>query len=206
MVKKIICLIAVLLLAFSFSVSAKEEFLVHGKDDLSSLLNMSTSEIDTYCKENNITYFAVNRDNTKQIKRIEYEDEFSKEVKDLSILTDGQIWSMASELSGFPDVLGNLVYDGRGDYKFLKTEHKTKDSGGEYVITQFVTVKDSKKITLSFYTAANADREYIDSVLEEQFPEEKNYKSLISVGIILFFLMALGATLLIIRDLKNNKD
>jgi hypothetical protein len=202
--KKIICLVTVLVIVFSFAGCKDSEFLVHGKDDLSAIINMSESEIDAYCEENNITYFAVNADNTKQIKRIEVMDEFAKEVKDLNILTDVQICEMAPELSTFSDALGEVVY--RGEYKLLKTEYKTKDNGGEYVITQFVTVKNSKRITLSFCTEANIDREYIDDVLEEQFSEEFDYRPLVNAGAIVFFLIAVVSAVLILRDVKNNNN
>ena len=44
---------------------------------------MDAGEIKYYFEQNNITYFAINRDNTKQIKRIEFVDEFSKKAVDL---------------------------------------------------------------------------------------------------------------------------
>ena len=84
--KKIICILSVLLLVFCVTVSANEDFLVYGEDDIEffcKTFDMDAGEIKYYFEQNNITYFAINRDNTKQIKRIEFVDEFSKKAVDL---------------------------------------------------------------------------------------------------------------------------
>jgi hypothetical protein len=144
--KKIICLVAIFVLCFCFSVSAEGEFLVYGEDDIELFcraFDMDDCEIVDYVNENNITYLAINRDNTKQIKRSETVDAFSKKVVDFNVLADDEIKNLANEISGFENSKGEVV-TARG-YKLLKSELKTKDSGGEYVLTQFVTVKNSKK-------------------------------------------------------------
>lgn len=204
MVKKIVCLVAVFVLCFSISVCAEDELLVYGKDDLTAVLNMTENEIAVYCEQNNITYFAVNNNNTKQVKKTETLDAFSKKTVDFSAMDDEEIVSLEKELSGFENAKGEVV--SLNGYKLLKCELKTSDSGGEYVLTQFVTVKNAKKITLSFYTADSADRGYIDGVLDEQFPKEKNLKPIVIAGVVIFSVMALGALLLVIKDLRTKGD
>ncbi len=207
MLKKIICLVAIFVLCFCFSVSAEGEFLVYGEDDIELFcraFDMDDCEIVDYLNENNITYLAINRDNTKQIKRSETVDAFSKKVVDFNVLADDEIINLANEISGFENSKGEVV-TARG-YKLLKSELKTEDSGGEYVLTQFVTVKNSKKIILSFYTASEQSRDYIGTVLEEQFPKEKDFKPLVIVGTVAFSLAVLVVLALIILELRKKHD
>ena len=198
---------AIFVLCFCFSVSAEGEFLVYGEDDIELFcraFDMDDCEIVDYVNENNITYLAINRDNTKQIKRSETVDAFSKKVVDFNVLADDEIINLANEISGFKNSKGEVV-TARG-YKLLKSELKTEDSGGEYVLTQFVTVKNSKKIILSFYTASEQSRDYIDAVLEEQFPKEKDFKPLVIVGTVAFSLAVLVVLGLIILELRKKHD
>ncbi len=203
--KKITCLIAVLAVIFSLSVFAEEEFLVYGQDDIERIcqaLDMNDCDIKYYCEENNITYLAVNPDNTKLIKRVEITDEFSKRIVDLSILSDENIKTLSYELSHFSDASGSVVaHDG---FKLLKYELKTADD--EYYLTTFITVKDSKRITLSFYTDIGSDREYIDSIVKEQFKAETNYKPLVIAGVGIFALLSAVIAVLIIKELRKKED
>lgn len=206
-VKKILCFIVAFALCFSFSVLAEEEFAVYGEDDIELFcraFDMDDCEIVDYVNENNITYLAINRDNTKQIKRSEIVDAFSQKVVDFNVLADDKIKNLANEISGFENSKGEVVTI-RG-YKLLKSELKTEDSGGEYVLTQFVTVKNSKKIILSFYTASNADRAYIEDALKEQFPQERNFKPVAIVGTVAFSLAIVVALVLIIAEFRKKED
>lgn len=207
MVKKILCFIVAFALCFSISVSAEEEFVVYGEDDIELFcraFDMDDCEIVDYVNENNITYLAINRDNTKQIKRSEIVDAFSQKVVDFNVLADDKIKDLANEISGFENSKGEVVTI-RG-YKLLKSELKTSDSGGEYVLTQFVTVKNAKKITLSFYTASNADRAYVEDALKEQFPKERNFKPIAIVGTVAFSLAIAVALVLIIAEFRKKED
>lgn len=204
--KKIICLIAVLTVVFSFTVTAKDEFLVYGEDDteqLCQILKMDENDISAYCKENNITYLAVNADNTKQIRRIEVADKFSQEVMDLSLLKDSEILSLKGELSGFEDVEAKVVK--QADYKLLKVELLSNDSGGKYVLTQYTTVKAGKRIVLVFLTEGDSDRGYINDVLATQFKAAANYKPYVIIGVALFAFVGLVVLALIIKDLRKEK-
>lgn len=206
-VKKILCFIVAFALCFSFSVLAEEEFAVYGEDDIELFcraFDMDDCEIVDYVNENNITYLAINRDNTKQIKRSEIVDAFSQKVVDFNVLADDKIKDLANEISGFENSKGEVVTI-RG-YKLLKSELKTSDSGGEYVLTQFVTVKNSKKIILSFYTASNADRAYVEDALKEQFPKERNFKPIAIVGTVAFSLAVVTAVVLIIAEFRKKED
>lgn len=206
-IKKVIALVAVLVFVFSFTAFADDELYVYGEDDLEYLceaLNMDDCDISYYCETNNITYLAVNRDNTKQIKRSEVVDSFSQKVVDLAVLEDSEILSIAKQISGFEESEGRVIKV--NDVKLLKTEMKTNDSGGEYVLTQFVTVKNSKKITLSFYTSANSDRLYIEQSLNEQFPKDKDFTPWFIGGVVVLSLAIAAVVVLIVLDFKKKED
>ncbi len=207
MIKKIICFIAVLLLCCSFSVLAESEFLVYGQDDIEHFCNafdMNDCDIAYYVSQNNITYLAINRDNTKQIKRSEIADAFSRRIVDFSVLDDSEILNLTKEISGFENSKGQVVTV--NGVKFLKSELKTKDSGGEYVLTQFVTVKNAKKITLSFFTAGDGDRAYIKTVLNEQFPKEKDFTPWLIGGTVVLSIAILVVIVLIILEFRKKED
>ena len=204
MLKKIICLIAVLAVMLSVSVYAKDEFLVYGQDDLERIcqaLDMNDCDIKDYCEENNITYLAVNPDNTKLIKRVEIADEFSKRIVDLSVLSDENIQTLSYELSRISDAKGSIIAtDG---YKLLKYELKSADD--KYYLTTFVTVKNSKRITLSFYTDVGSELGYIDAVVSEQFKADTNYKPFIIVGIALFAVIGAVLLVLIVKEFRKKE-
>jgi hypothetical protein len=206
-IKKIICLICALLLCCSVTVLADSEFLVYGEDDIDifcQAFDMDAGEIKYYLSQNNITYLAINGDNTKQIKRNEITDAFSQKVVDFSVLEDSEILNLANQISGFENSKGQVVTV--GDIKLLKTEVKTKDSGGEYVLTQFVTVKGGKKITLSFFTAGDGDRAYIETVLKEQFPKEKDFTPFLIGGTVALSIAILVVIVLIILEFRKKED
>ncbi|MBR2489690.1 MAG: hypothetical protein IKB45_04380, partial [Clostridia bacterium] len=76
MFKKIVLIISILCMFFSFTVCAEEkEFTLKagdefytsetGKAKVCEILGFSEKEFDDYCTQNNIIYLAVNTDNTK---------------------------------------------------------------------------------------------------------------------------------------------
>lgn len=208
-IKKITCLIAVLAVMLSVSVYAHDEFLVYGQDDIEGIcqaLNMEAGEINDYCKENNITYLAVNPANTKQIRKTVIKDAFSQKIGNLSVLSDKDILCLSGQLSSVENAIGEVVT--RNSQKFLKIEVKSTDSGGEYILTQYVTVADSQKTVLSFYTDTKEDTAYIDEVFNSQFVEKNTVKYIVVAGVAVFSLLAIAVLALIVRDIllkRNNK-
>ena len=199
--KKTICLLALSLLLV-FNVTAAEDFLVFGEQtgEVANVLGMTDKELETFCKENKITYLAVNKDNTKQIRKAEFADEFSKKIVDISILEDQEILEFSSLLSTFQSAKGVVVEP--NNRKFLKVELDTTDSGGKYYLTQYVTVCDAQKTILTFYTADGQDKSYIDDVFESQFPQKTDYKPYIIIGVIVFTLIGAVVAVLIIKELR----
>ncbi len=206
MLKKITVLFTFFCLLFSFTVSANEEFMVYGEDNgkMKVILGMSDKELEEYIAKNKITYFAINGNNTKQIKRTEFTDSFSKKAVDLSVLGDAEIFELSEDISGFSNAKGEII--NYADFKFLKFSLGTKDSGGEYTLTQYITVKNAQNIVLSFYTASGENEDYIEKMFREQFKSEVDYKPfIVVVGVILFSLIAVVIVVLIIKDLKKKE-
>lgn len=200
--KKAICLFVICVL-FVFNVTAAEDFLIYGEQtgEVAKALGMTESEVQTFCEQNKINYLAVNKDNTKQVRKAEFSDEFSKKIIDISVLEDDKILEFSSLLTTFGSVKGEVVK--HDDMKFLKVELETTDSGGKYSLTQYVTVSNSQKTVLTFYTADGQDKSYIDEVFESQFPTQTDYKPYIIIGVVLFALMGAAVAVLIIKELRQ---
>lgn len=211
MIKKIICVLASFICLFSvnaFALQVDKDFYVYGQQDaqLCEVIGMTESELKEYCKTNNITFLAVNKTNTKQIRKTEIKDDFSKKAGDFSAFKDEQILDLTEELTGFSNVKGTVFES--GGQKFLKTEVKTTDSGGEYIITKYITVADAVKITLTFYTDAKEDTDYIEEVFSSQFKASNTvsaFKVITVVGIALFSALALVVLVAIIKDTFTKK-
>lgn len=210
MYKKFIVIISVLVLLFSVNVSAlkvSDDFYVYGKQtkELSKIFNMTEAELENYCKQNNITFLAADKENARQIRKTEITDDFSKKIVSFSALDDSEILLLAGDISGFSDTKGEVI--NKNGEKYLKTEVKTKDSGGEYLLTQYVTVENSVKTVLSFYTAKDVSTDYIEKVFSsESGSKTLALKVIVALGIALFSAFALAILGLIIKDTFFKKE
>lgn len=216
MFKKFICVIfsVILLLQLpALALKTDSEFSVYGEDseDVANILDISVSELESYCEENSITYLAVNNENTKQIRLTKTETDFSNKVGNLSHLGDDTILTLAQE-SLIPDgVMGQVVT--KGEQKFIKIEAQTSDSGGEFILTEYITAADKKLYTLSFYTAVGEDTDYIDDVFltfsedgfytETESESRSPYEYVIFAAIILLAVAVVFIIITIIKDIKK---
>ena len=116
-------------------------------------------------------------------------------------MKNGDILKLQDNLSAVQGVSGTIVE--KDNSKYLKVEAKTQDSGGEYVLTQYVTVKDGKKHTLSFYTASDESRDYIENIFNSQFKGKNTLETVAILGICVFVGVAIVVTVLIIKDIKK---
>lgn len=209
MLKKIlICVIALMVMLISV-VSALEigdEFYLYGKDNqkIAQSFSMTDSELKKYCAENGITLLAVNKDNTKQIREITTTNDFSKTVKNLAVLSDSEIEKLAPDLCGIENAKGKVIE--KNTYKYLKIEVKGKDSGGEYILTRYITVKNSEIISLNFYTSANLSTDYCDEIFNSQFKGTGGLKVIITVLLALLFGVVATLSVMIVRDLNKPKE
>ena len=214
MLKRLICFIfafCTILNISVFALNTSNEFLVLGEDTekICDVLKLTEKELSNICKENYITYFAINKNNTKQIKLTEKETEFSKKIGNLTHLSDDTALILTEEALIPEGVSGQVV--NKNGQKFVKTEVETNDSGGKFIITNFITVSDKKLYTLSFYTNSSLDTSYIEDIFEtfneDGFYNEKEASSpiiyVIWIGIILLIISAAFIIYTIVKDIKN---
>lgn len=203
MFKKIFAFIIVCF-AFCFTVLAKSDLYVFPDDavQIAEVLNMTEESLKLYCDENNVTYLAVNSDNTKQIRKTETVDAVSEKILSLSCFSDSEILGFSKELSGF-DATGEVIE--QNGLKFLKIELQTEDGGGKYILTQYITIENSKKTVLTFYTADGVSRNYVQNIFEEQFAQNEHYTALIIAAAVILIAVAVVVTLLIIKELKKKQ-
>lgn len=223
--KKFILTIFIVCLAFSFNVSAKKieyindlkpqgEFYNYPEqaDKAAKALGMDKFELRQYCLQNGVVYFAVDKDNTKQIKVTVETTDFSNSVINISGLSNDSITALIPDITGIENAKGEVITkDGQ---KFVKTQFKTEDSGGEYILTQYFTVANRTNIVLSFYTEKSLELDYIDKTFESfsspLFITEKNDKSaaiesVVLVTAVIFGIACVVITFTIIRDIKKDK-
>lgn len=197
--------LAVMLVSVVSALEIGNEFYLYGRDDkkLASTLSMTEEELSDYCKENDITLLAANKDNSKQITEITRQTEFSKTVKNLAVLKNDEILSLTYQLCGFEDVKGKVIE--KDAYKYLKIEVKSEDSGGEYVLTQYITVKGGKAVTLSFYTQNGIDTDYVDKIFNSQFKNVSATKGWLTAALAALLGVCAVLSVMIVRDLKAPK-
>ena len=140
-------------------------FSIYGTDntDIAQILNITESELQSYCGEKTV-YLALNRENTKQIRIYETQNDFTNSVINISDLSNDKITDLLPEIIGIDDVKGEVI-DKNGQ-KFIKTQLRSSDSGGDYIITEYITVAGRKSYVLSFYTDIDADTDYIEKTFE----------------------------------------
>lgn len=226
LIKKFILTIIVAVLLFSFNVSAKKyeivkslkpqgEFYVYGEqnDKLAKILSMDVNSLDSYCHQNNVHYLAVNADNTKQIKVTSSVTDFSNSVINISGLSNDSITALIPDITGVEGAKGEVI--NKDGQKFIKTQFKTSDSGGEYILSQYFTVADKSTIVLSFYTKSGLDTDYIektfDSFTSPLFITDTDESANSPIGIVLliaagiFGIACVVILITILRDIKKEK-
>ena len=90
-------------------------------------------------------------------------------------------------------------------YKYLKIEVKGKDSGGEYNLTQYITVKGGKSVVLSFYTSGGKDTSYTEDIFNSQFSNIGATKTWLTVALAFVLGLCVVLCVMIVRDLKPPK-
>lgn len=145
----------------SFSISVPKAYTYaysdESKSEIAEKLNMTDKEITDYFKQNHIEFFALNGDNTEQIRVCVYEDDFSKEVGDFSVLSNDGLVSVAKKMIEGTN-LNYSVCSNKG-INYIKLFETLKDSGGEYTATEFVTVSGGKVYNISFNNSGTSFKE-----------------------------------------------
>lgn len=200
--------------AEDITLNAGKDFLVYsnGGDngEIAAALNMESEELSAYISENNIEYFAVNKENTVQIKLTVNVTEFSSSVSNLSNLSDGNIESLLPELTGINGIRGEVL-DKNGQ-KFAKIQLSSSDSGGDYAVTEYITAAKKKLYVLSVSVSSDGDGELADKAFAAfdctDFNRVKTKKSyygyVVLTAIILLVSVCAYIVFTLIRDIKND--
>jgi len=192
----------------NFSKAYKED----SKGDIAEKFNMSEKELETYFDENNIELLAVNDDLTEQIKVSIYEDDFSKSVENISRLGDDDIASIAEKMVDDTNIKYD-IYRVNG-ITYIKLTENRKDSGGNYVATQFITVSSGKLYNISFNNAGEALIDDFYGVIGSFKIETKNelsVKTIVLTVVFAVFIAVFCAVIVvmilgIIKDKKKAKE
>ena len=199
----------------NISLNAGSEFYVYGEESAKAAetLGLSEKELSYYCKENSIEYLAVNKDNSKQVRLTVGHNDFTNSVVNISGLSNDKITSILPQIIGIEGIKGEII--NKNGQKFIKTELRTSDSGGEYILTEYITVADKQSYVLSFYTDANTDTDYIEKTFEsytspyfvnDNAGGNNTLQHIILAAIIIFVIASVIIVLTIIKDLKKNKE
>ena len=200
--------------AEDITLNAGKDLLVYtaGGDNgkIAAALNIDGEELSSYISENNVEYFAVNKENTVQIKLTVNITEFSSSVSNLSNLSDGNIESLLPEITGIDGIRGEVL-DKNGQ-KFAKIQLSSNDSGGDYAVTEYITAAQKKLYVLSVSTAADESSDYADKAFSSLDCSDFNrvkakkgyYGYIVLVAIILLVFVCAYIVFTLIRDIKND--
>jgi len=224
LIKKIFLIITIAVLSIGFTVNAAEpvsldlpeEFYIHSKkpEKVAEILNLKEKELSDYCMNNSILFLAVNGDNSKQIRVSVGENEFSNSVVNISNLSDDKISYLAPDIAGIEGIRGKTV--NLNGQKFLVIQTKSKDSGGEYILTQYITVAARQIVVLSFYNDLSVDTGYIENVFKSFsspiFIDDNSEARinvmliLVPIAFIVFLIACVGLAVSVILDIKKHKE
>lgn len=179
------------------------------KGRVAQITGMSEEELDRYCDENEITFLAVNRDNSKQVRITVSSTDFSKSVGNLSALSDEKIAGIMPLVTS--SSFGETVKkDGQ---KFVKTVSVSNDSGGKYTVIRYYTVAADNLYVLSFFTEYGVDTDYAETAFKtfsqdgfNRLSDEKKAESdsrIIATAAAVFVLLTGYIVFTLIKDIKR---
>ncbi len=185
---------------FTFSANA---------DEVCKIVGQSKEELRNYCTLEGILFLAVNEKNTKQIKVSCKKTTFSESVGNISLLSETEIEEIATVLvKNLSDV--SIEIKDKNSQKFIRTQQTLKDSGGEYIQVNYITVADESIYTLSFYTSGEESVDYVSSVFasfdcDEFLNYNGSHKTTGVAATIIISLIGLWILYTLVRDIRNDK-
>lgn len=198
----------------NISLNAGSEFYVYGEESAKAAetLGMSEKELSYYCKENSIEYLAVNKDNSKQIRLTVGHNDFTNSVVNISGLSNDKITSILPQIIGIEGIKGEII--NKNGQKFIKTELRTSDSGGEYILTEYITVADKQSYVLSFYTDIDANNDYADIIfqtynssvfIDEQKQSGGVWQYILPAATVIFAAISVSIAITLIIDIRKKR-
>lgn len=185
---KIICILVILICAFSLTAGAtstafeiqlsKDYNTLYQGDDPSPMakrLGMEKKELQDYMKDNGVLLIAVSKDRSKQVRIIEEKTEFSSLAEDISALDEEALNNLSQRLTSNQN--SEFQYVTNNKRKYIKFSDVLSDSGGSYVMTQYITIKNGRFYKLCFYNSGELQDDEADAVFNQfKLSEKKEAK------------------------------
>lgn len=222
--KKIVSAFLILCLIFNITVFAEESFNLKLKGEfytyeenpkkVEEILKISQNDLKEIFEKGTL-YLAVNKKNTKQIRITQSQNNFTYSIVNISNLTDDKIKALLPQITGIEGIKGEVI--NKDGQKFIKTVLRSTDSGGDYVLTEYITVADKKSYVLSFYTDIDENTDYIDETFDSFdsklfFSDEEgkvgllNYVLPVLTVVFAVFAVVIGITLIFDMRKKRKEE
>mgnify|MGYP003291553725 CR=1 FL=1 len=193
-----------------FDIKVPKDFtdVYYGNDvtEVAEILGIGNKELSKTLKDNNIIYFAVSPDKSTQIRVSCAEDDFAKKLGDINNLSQKETKNLFKSLK-----VGNnadFKTDKSNGRNYIRSCEVLKDSGGEYTVTQYITVLNGKSYYLTCYNNGSKTSKEVEKIFQG-FSIEDTYKNLIitryvvAASIILFMLICVAMAVGIFKKLRK---
>ena len=195
--------------SLEYNISPDDSFIaVNRGDDLtqiSSELDMTADELNTYFNQNGIEYFAISKDTKAQIKISTFSNDFSKQVVDISLLDDAALEEFAKTF----DVNSDSIIE-NNDRKFICVKSSEKSGENTYTVTQYITIFNNQMVYFTGYNPGENTTSEITAAFdtfELNTPSDNInlYLALIISGIVVFSVVGVVMIIGIIK-LRNSRE
>ncbi len=163
--KRFIIITAVLCLAFSITAGAYAydfnmdidsgfsvltEDLINSNEEYVESLGHTVQSVKKYFADNNLILFANSADNRQQIQVKCTQTEFSKQLYELSLLSDDNAADIADKLLPKGQE-NNYTLLELGDMLLFEVQSTDKDSGGAFCGLQYITIRNGNLYSIGFF-------------------------------------------------------
>lgn len=116
-------------------------------EQLAQKLGYSADSLSHYMQQKSVISLAINSDNSAQMRLVCRETDLSRELGDITKLSDSRITAIADSL------LKNQSYTvvTLGDKVFLKSQTEESENGNTYAALQYVTVSGGEYYCFNYY-------------------------------------------------------
>lgn len=157
---------------YNLNIEIESDFSVLTADNITAETDYVTSLGHTvqsakkYFSDNGLILFASNEDNTRQIQIKCTETDFSKQLGDLSLLSDDDIFEIADSLlpNGKEDGYNIVEVNGM---PMLEVSSLSADSGGSFCGLQYITIRDGRLYSIGFFENGTAFTDDFSTVTEK---------------------------------------
>ncbi len=118
-------------------------------EELLEELGYTVSSLKKYFSDNDLVLFSVNSLRDRQIQLKASQTDFSKQIEDMSTLTDSGVANIAASIIDSDSSKWRISLI--NNIKFIETRSTVNSNDGKYCVIQFTTVKSGNLITLSYF-------------------------------------------------------